>query len=82
VALQQGKAYWQYDHSLAAHSLQVKTLSPNQATIDATVKEKATYFQGGKEKTNRSYEDTLHVRYGVIRQGDRWLIESIQVINP
>ena len=82
VALQQSKAYWQYDHSLAANSLQVKTLSPNQATIDATVKEKATYFQGGKEKTSRSYEDTLHVRYGVTHQGDRWLSESIQVINP
>lgn len=82
VALQQSKAYWQYDHSLAANSLQVKTLSPNQATIDATVKEKASYFQGGKEKTSRSYEDTLHVRYGITRQDDRWLIESIQVINP
>lgn len=79
--LQQSKGYWQYQHGLEAKSLQIKSISPTQATIDAIVREKATYFQDGKEKTNRSYDDTLRVRYGLVRQGDRWLIASIQVIN-
>lgn len=78
--LAQSKAYWQYQHGLEADSVQVKSLSPTQATIDAVVREKATYFQGGKERANRSYDDTLRVRYGLVRQGDHWLIQSIQVL--
>lgn len=74
-------AFWQYRHDLEANSLKVDFSTPNQARIEAVVREKATYFQNGREQTSQSYDDTLRVRYSLVRRGDRWLIQSIQVLE-
>ncbi|ACB49642.1 unknown [Crocosphaera subtropica ATCC 51142] len=77
--LQQNQNYWTYKHQVQVNSFKPSTNNPNQAVVDANVQESAQYYQGGR--VSRSYNDNLRVRYDLIRQGDRWLIQGINVIN-
>ena len=53
----------------------------NKATVEAEVKEVAKHYQGGQLDTAQSYDDNLLVRYQLIRQGDKWLINDTQVLK-
>ncbi|MDJ0728575.1 MAG: IMS domain-containing protein [Crocosphaera sp.] len=77
--LEQNQNYWTYQHEVTVNSLNPNANNPNQAVVDANVKEVAQYYQQGQ--VGRSYNDNLRVRYDLVRQGDRWLIQGIDVIN-
>lgn len=80
AAALQGNNYWRYDHQLDVRSVTNNPKNPNLATVEAIVNEKAIYFHNGKEIVNRSYNESLKVRYDLVRQGDKWLIEKTQVL--
>jgi ARC6-like, IMS domain len=73
--------YWEYKHELQIQSLKTDTQKPDRATVEASVRETAKYYQNGQIDKGRSYDENLQVRYQLIRQGDLWLIQAIQVIN-
>jgi hypothetical protein len=50
--------------------------NPNLATVEAIVNEKTMYFENGKKNVNLSSNESLKVRYDLVRQGDKWLIEN------
>ena len=77
--LQQNQSYWTYEHQVAVNSFNPSPNNPNQAVVDANVKESAQSYQGSQP--GRSYKDNLRVRYDLVRQGDRWLIKGINVIR-
>ncbi|MGH2414449.1 MAG: ARC6/PARC6 family protein, partial [Microcystaceae cyanobacterium] len=70
--------YWQYQHQVQIRS--VKNLNANQAIVEVDVREIASYYQNGKLNPSRSYNDNLRVRYELVRQQERWLIQGIKVI--
>ncbi|MFM7279083.1 MAG: IMS domain-containing protein [Microcystis aeruginosa] len=80
AAALQGNNYWRYDHQLDVRSVTNNPKNPNLATVEAIVNEKAMYFHNGKEIVERSYNESLKVRYDLVRQGDKWLIEKTQVL--
>lgn len=80
AAALQGDNYWRYDHQVEVRSVTNNVKNPNLATVEATVKEKAMYFHNGKEIVDRSYHDSLNVRYDLLRQGDKWLIQKTEVL--
>jgi len=80
AAALQGNNYWRYDHQVDVRSVTNNPKNPNLATVEAIVNEKAMYFHNGKEIVNRSYNESLKVRYDLVRQGDKWLIEKTQVL--
>ncbi|MGK7878631.1 MAG: IMS domain-containing protein [Crocosphaera sp.] len=77
--LKQNQDYWTYQHKVEVNSFNPSPNNPNQAVVDANVREAARYYQGGRE--TRSYNENLRVRYDLVRQGDRWLIQAINLIN-
>ncbi|MGB5768305.1 MAG: IMS domain-containing protein [Crocosphaera sp.] len=77
--LQKNQNYWNYQHQIKVNSFKPSQNNQNKAVIDANVIEAAQYYQQGK--VSRSYNDDLRVRYDLVRQGDRWLIQRINVIN-
>jgi hypothetical protein len=79
--LKNSKDYWQYKHELQVQSLKTDTQKPDRATVEASVRETANYYQNGQIDRGRSYDENLQVRYELVRQGDLWLIQAIQVIN-
>ncbi|GBL10304.1 hypothetical protein MSj_01792 [Microcystis aeruginosa Sj] len=80
AAALQGNNYWRYDHQVDVRSVTNNPKNPNLATVEAIVNEKAMYFHNGKEIVERSYNESLKVRYDLVRQGDKWLIEKTQVL--
>jgi hypothetical protein len=80
AAALQGNNYWRYDHQVDVRSVTNNPKNPNLATVEAIVNEKAMYFDNGKEIVERSYNESLKVRYDLVRQGDKWLIEKTQVL--
>jgi curved DNA-binding protein CbpA len=80
AAALQGNNYWRYDHQVDVRSVTNNAKNPNLATVEATVNEKAMYFDNGKEIVNRSYNESLNLRYDLVRQGDKWLIEKTQLL--
>jgi curved DNA-binding protein CbpA len=76
-----GNNYWRYDHQIDVRSLTIDPNDKNRATVEARVREKATYFANGKGSAARSYDDTLDIRYDLVRSGDKWLIQNTKVMN-
>lgn len=79
--LKSGGNYWQYQHDLEIISLKTDTQNPDLATVDASVREVAHYYQNGKLNKGRSYDENLKVRYELVRQQKQWQIQSIRVID-
>ncbi|MDJ0599697.1 MAG: IMS domain-containing protein [Crocosphaera sp.] len=77
--LQKNQNYWTYQHEVKVNSFNPSQNNPNQAVVDANVQELAQYYQQGQ--ISSSYNDSLRVRYNLVRQRDRWLIQEIDVIN-
>ncbi|MBE9046785.1 DUF4101 domain-containing protein [Pleurocapsales cyanobacterium LEGE 10410] len=81
VAYQQGNAYRDYQHQLKLRSAAIDPNNPNKATVEAEVKEVAQHYQSGQLDNAQSYDDNLLVRYQLIRQGEKWLIENSEVLK-
>ena len=77
--LQRNQNYWTYQHEVTVNTFNPIPNNPNEAVVDANVKEVAQYYQRGQ--VNRSYNDDLRVRYQLVRKGDRWLIKGVDVLN-
>ena len=71
----------QYKHSIKINSIQTKASAPNQAQLVATVNEIAQVYEKGRLNRQASYNETLQVRYDLVRQGDRWLILAMKVLK-
>ena len=78
---QQDNSYWQYDHTVKVNSVEISKANPNQASVDAAVKEDARFYQDGRLEQGSSYNDNLRVRYDLVRQQGRWLIKDMTVVR-
>jgi hypothetical protein len=54
---------------------------PSQAQIEAEVVETAQFYSDGELNLSESYDSTLQVRYDLVFQNNRWLIENISVLR-
>lgn len=77
----QNNIYREYDHELEIESAAVDRDNPQQATVEARVREVARYYQQGNLDDSRSYDDDLLVRYKLVRQGDKWMIAGSEVLE-
>ena len=74
--LKNNQSYRQYQHQIEVES--AKSIAPGQAVVEAKIKETTDFYQG--DKLNRKSNESLRVRYNLIYQGDRWLIQNITVL--
>ena len=77
----QTKEYREYEHEVKVSSVNFNAQKPNQAVVEAQVKEKAQHYQSGKLNQAKSYDDNLLVRYHLVRQGDKWYIQKSAVVK-
>ena len=81
IDYQEGDFYREYQHQIKMRTAKVHPQNPNQATVEAEVKEKAQHYQSGQLDSTQSYDDNLLVRYQLVRQGKEWLIKSTEVLE-
>jgi hypothetical protein len=77
----QNNSSWQYRHNVVVNSVETSEANPDQARVDAAVKEAAQFYQGGQPSQDKSYNDNLRVRYDLVRRDGRWLIQDMSVVN-
>jgi hypothetical protein len=70
--------YFEYEHSATIKSVTVPQDDPNQAEIEAEVREAANAFRDGEPDGATSRDEVLQVRYDLIRQDGEWRIEGIK----
>ena len=81
IAYQQENSYREYEHQVTLRSAAINPNNQNQATIEAEVKEVAKHYQSGNLDNTQSYDDNLLVRYQLLRQGEKWLINDAEVLK-
>jgi ARC6-like, IMS domain/DnaJ domain len=80
-AYQQENIYREYTHGIIMRSAKIDPADQNKATVEAEVKETAKHYQSGQIDNAQSYDDNLLVRYQLIRQGEKWLIQQTEVLK-
>ncbi|NEP62315.1 MAG: DUF4101 domain-containing protein [Symploca sp. SIO2G7] len=75
----QNSAYWEYQHEVEVNSVNTSDANPDQATVDAAVKEAGSFYQNGELSQAESYDDNLRVQYDLVRQDGQWFIRDVNV---
>ncbi|MEM8721835.1 MAG: IMS domain-containing protein [Cyanobacteria bacterium P01_G01_bin.39] len=78
---QQENLYREYEHKITMRSAKINPQDRNQATVEAEVKEVAKHYQSGTLDQSQSYDDNLLVRYQLVRQQGKWLINQAEVLK-
>jgi hypothetical protein len=82
LVAQQDKAdnrYRLYEHNLKVESVDKTESDPDHAVVQATVKESTQFYEHGLIK--KSSNESLRVRYDLIRREGVWRIQSMSVLN-
>lgn len=77
----QTREYREYEHNVKVQSVQFDAQKPNQAIVEAEVREKAKHYRNERLITAESYDDDLLVRYHLLREDDNWLIHKSDVVK-
>ncbi|BCL35384.1 IMS domain-containing protein [Nostoc sp. MS1] len=72
---QAGDRYREYAHSVKIDSVITSNTEPNRATVGATVREITQFYENGRKK--KSSDESLRVRYELIRQDNVWRIQKM-----
>ncbi|MDM9379477.1 IMS domain-containing protein [Chlorogloeopsis sp. ULAP01] len=73
--------YRKYEHRLKVESLETSPTDKNYAAVQASVTEAAQFYENGQINQRKSYNETVRVRYSLVRQGNGWRIREMSVIN-
>ncbi len=79
--LRANNTHREYEHRVEVEAVNVEPNNPDRAVIDAAVREASQEYVNGQLNAAASYDDNLRVRYEVVRQGEQWLIQSMQVLQ-
>jgi hypothetical protein len=71
--------YRKYNHNLKVESVNNIEFDPDRAAVVATVKEVTQFYENGQFK--KSSEESLRVRYNLIRLKGAWRIQYMSVIS-
>ncbi len=73
--------YRLYEHQITDVKVDGNINEKNQVAVEASVNEVANFYDRGQMNRQRSYNETLRVRYDLIKQGGKWRIQSMSVVN-
>ncbi|MBE9214931.1 DUF4101 domain-containing protein [Plectonema cf. radiosum LEGE 06105] len=84
IVARQDKAnnrYRTFEHSVKIESVDTVPNNQNQAAIEAIVSEQANFYENGQVNEQKSYNETLRVRYMVVKIDGNWRIKDMSVVN-
>jgi len=84
IVARQDKAnnrYRTFEHSVKVESVDTVPNNQNQAAIEAIVTEQANFYENGQVNEQKFYNETLRVRYMVVKIDGNWRIKDMSVVN-
>ncbi len=73
--------YRQYEHQITDVKIDRSADDKNQVAVEASVIEVANFYDNGQMNQQKSYNETLRVRYDLIKKDGKWLIQSMSLLN-
>ncbi|MEM7555401.1 MAG: IMS domain-containing protein [Cyanobacteria bacterium P01_A01_bin.84] len=73
--------YRLFEHKLNTTNLETKQIDDKNAFVVASITEKVTFYKNSQVNSNRSYDETVRVKYDLIREGSSWRIQDMSVLN-
>ncbi|MEL6162192.1 MAG: IMS domain-containing protein [Cyanobacteria bacterium J06628_3] len=73
--------YRTFDHTVRIDSVDTIPSNQNQGAIEATVVEQANFYENGTINQSRSYNDTIRIRYMVVKIGSEWRIKQMSPLS-
>ena len=73
--------YRMFRHKLDPSSLTVSSSDANNATVVASVTEAANFYENGQLNNRKSYDETIRVKYDLVRENNTWRIQEMSVLN-
>lgn len=72
--------YRQFQHQIRDVKIEQNASDENQVAVEASVNEIAHIYERGQKNEQKSYNDNLRVKYDLIRQDGKWLIQSMSLV--
>ena len=79
--LRANNAYRRYEHEVEILSAEINPENVSQAIITAIVKEQSQHYVNGALLSNLSYNEELVVDYLLVKEGDQWFIQGIEIVK-
>ncbi|NJN21706.1 MAG: DUF4101 domain-containing protein [Leptolyngbya sp. RL_3_1] len=73
--------YWEYTHSVEVLKVDPEDPAADALTVDAEVTEQANFYELGVRDLSASYDETLTMRYELVRQDGNWLIQAMNKLD-
>lgn len=70
-----------YKHSLQINSVKNDPKTSDRAQVEATVVEVAQIYERNRLNRAASYNEKLRVQYNLVRQNDKWQIQTMKVLK-
>ncbi|MEB3342917.1 IMS domain-containing protein [Okeania sp.] len=77
--LKEEKSYRRYEHDLEVKSVDVNNTNPNQAQVEAEVRERVSFYEN--DRLTNSNNENLLVRYSLVRQNEKWQISNWKIVR-
>ncbi len=78
---QQKNRYRLFDHKITEISIDKNDTDNSHATVIAAVTENAKFYDQGQINQQRSYNETVRVKYDLVKKEDGWRIQSMSIVN-
>ena len=79
--IQQNNIYRTFQHEVTVKRVNTSEEIPNQARVEAVVREVSKFYEQGQLDRSESYDDKLRVQYDLMRQADQWQIREVQDVE-
>ncbi|MGD1905144.1 MAG: IMS domain-containing protein [Leptolyngbyaceae cyanobacterium] len=73
--------YWDYNHSVEILKVEPEDPAADTLTVDAEVTEQANFYELGVRNLGASYDETLTMRYELVRQDGNWRIRTMDKLD-
>lgn len=73
--------YRMFEHRLDPTSLKVNSIDAKNASVVASVTEVAKFYQNGQINNQKSYNETVRVKYDLLQENDTWRIQEMSVLK-
>jgi hypothetical protein len=73
--------HWEYTHSVEVLKVEPEDPAAEALTVDAQVTEQANFYELGVRDLSASYDETLTMRYELVRQDGNWRVQSMSKLD-
>ncbi len=73
--------HWEYNHAVDVVAVDPEDPAADTLTVDAQITEQANFYELGVRNLGASYDETLTMRYELVRQDGSWWVKTMRKLD-